>query len=583
MKDQIETEWQFASAVPPARWLRQLRLPSGFTLGTPRTEDIADVYYDTDDWRIHRAGYALRLRRVGRELEATLKQIAAGDEGRHQRRELTELVEDGGKRDATRSALDHIEGPLAERIHAVAGTRPVRAIVALRTRRRRQAIEREGRVVGELALDVTSVPVEGTTVPARFHRIEVEVAPAVAPPRLEPLVEALQQSGTLSLPQRSKLEEALHLRGVRPTPVADLGSRAIDDTMPAGDVALASLRRSFTELLEHEPGTRLGDDPEALHRMRVATRRLRATLALFAPALPARAAGLRAPLGWLAAMLGDVRDVDVQLERIAGWRKEIDARDAHALDAVAAVLRRRRIVGRQRMLRALDSSRYERLVARFSALLRGHAPRRGAAREPIVAVAPAWIRKRMRKVRKAGDALVPSSPATEYHALRIRCKKLRYALEAHADVYGKPSRRLLNAVVRLQRLLGDHQDAEVASIDLRALCDRRGIGLSRDAVFVIGKIAARYEREGQRQRRRFAKRYGAATGRRWKRLRRAMAKRISLEGEAPRSVIVPATPAVRRHPLTAVPPAAVRRPRRGTRPAAASADGQKRATPVVAR
>ena len=54
-------------------------------------------------------------------------------------------------------------------------------------------------------------------------------------------------------------------------------------------------------------------------------------------------------------------------------------RDAFAVDAVAAVLRRRRIVGRQRMLRALDSGRYERLAARFSALLRGHAPRRGAA------------------------------------------------------------------------------------------------------------------------------------------------------------------------------------------------------------
>ena len=577
MKDHVETEWQFASVVPPARWLRQVALPQGFTLGAPRTEDIRDVYYDTDDWRIHRAGYALRLRRVGREVEATLKQIAAGRDGRHERRELTELVEGAGtgRTPSTRSALDHIEGPLAERIHAVAGTHPVQPIVALRTRRRRQAIEREGRVVGELALDVTSVAVEGTTVPARFHRIEVEVAPAVEPPRLEPLVEALQRSGVLSVPTRSKLEEALHLRGVKPSALPDLGSRVIDDTMPAGAVALASLRRSFAELLQQEPGTRLGDDPEALHRMRVATRRLRAMLRLFASVLPARAAALHAPVGWLAGVLGEVRDVDVQLDRLAGWRKEMDARDAHALDAIAAVLRRRRVIGRQRMLRALDSGRYERLVARFSALLRGPAPRRGLAHERITAVAPALVRRRMRKVRKAGDLLEPSSPATEYHALRIRCKKLRYALEAHADVYGKDSRRLLQAVVRLQTLLGDHQDAEVASIDLRALCDRRGIGLSRDAIFVIGKIAARYEREGQRLRRRFPKRYRAATGRRWKRLRRAMEKRIAFDIQAR----LPVRAGVHRRSLPTAP--ARPGPRRGTRPATSSAE-PKRTLPVLA-
>ncbi len=567
MKDHIEAEWQFTSAAPTTRWLGHVELPPGFTVGAPRTETIADTYYDTDDWRLYRAGYALRLRRSGREREATLKQIGGARDGHYERRELTELLDPTDGRGARRepsSALEHLEGPLAERIHAVAGTHPVRAIVALRTRRRRHPIEREGRVVGELALDVTSVPVEGTTGPARLHRVEVEVAPAVEPPRLEPFVEALCRNAPLSTTERSKLEEALRLRGMTPTAVADLGSCAIDSEMATGAVALASLRRGLTSLLEHEPGTRLGDDPEALHRMRVATRRLRAILALFAPALPARAVALRVPLAWLADVLGAVRDLDVQLERLAGWRKEMDTRDADALEAVAAVLRRRRIVARRRMLRALDSARFERFVARFSALLHAPPPRRGIARTPIVDRAPAWIRKRMRKVRKAGDALTLSSPATEYHALRIRTKKMRYALEAHLDVYGKPARRLVDAVVELQKLLGDHQDAEVASIDLRALCDRRGAGLSRQAVFVIGKIAARYEREAERLRRRFAKRYRAATRGRWKRLRRTMAKRQSSRraeekprpagvvsdaaGQATQSVRRSATPHRRRGP-----------------------------------
>ena len=593
MKDQIETEWQFTSTGPPARWLRQVELPAGFALGVARTDDITDVYYDTEDWRVHRAGYALRLRRVGREREATLKQIADGRDGRHVRRELTELVEPAaartGTQEAPRTALDHLEGPLAERIHAVAGTHPVRAIITLHTRRRRHPIERDGRVVGELALDMTRVPLEGKTAAARFHRVEIEVAPAIEPPRLEPFVQALRRSGALAATDCSKLEEALRVRGCTPSAVADLGSQAIDETMTTGAVALAGLRRGFAALLEHEPGTRLGEDSEALHRMRVATRRLRATLALFAPALPARAAALHTPLEWLAGVLGAVRDVDVQLDRLASWRKEMDPRDAHALEALAAALRRRRVVARRRMLRALDSARYERFVARCSALLRGTAPRRGVAREPIVDSAPSWIRTRMRKVRKSGDALGLASPATAYHALRIRCKKLRYALEAHVDVYGKPSRRLLEAVVELQRLLGDHQDAEVASADLRALCDRRGAGLSRQAVFVIGKIAARYEREAQ-LRRQFAKRYRAATGRRWTKLRRAMAKRASPRSEpqkTPRAKPATALAGAARedtgaHVLATVSSAMVRRrARRDTRHAGAAGEGRLKA-PVVA-
>ena len=62
--DHIETEWQFESAAPPQRWLRRAELPAGYALGAPQAEVIADTYYDTDDWRLYRAGYALRVRQT---------------------------------------------------------------------------------------------------------------------------------------------------------------------------------------------------------------------------------------------------------------------------------------------------------------------------------------------------------------------------------------------------------------------------------------------------------------------------------------------------------------------------------------
>lgn len=588
--DSVETEWQFESAEPPQRWLRRAVLPEGFTLGAPQSRSIADLYYDTDDWRLFRAGYALRLRHVGHAREVTLKQVSPASGGRHQRRELTAPVavtsrgvDDGP---APRAMIDRLEGPLAERITAVAGTHPVRQVLELRTRRRVFPVERDTRPVGELALDVTSIPTADGAI-ERLFRVEIEVAAGADESELTPLVATLRSAVSLAPTNRSKFEEALRVRGLVPAVAAELGPTTVDDAMTTGAVALATLRRSFAALLEHEPGTRVGDDPEALHQMRVAMRRLRATLALFAEALPARALACRATLEWLADVLGGVRDLDVQLERLATWRAEMEAPDADALEALAALLRRRRVAARRRVLNALDCPRYERFVARFAVLLRGAGAPRGEAGRPILATAPALIEKRMRKARKAGDDLVESSPPPGYHALRIQCKKLRYALEAHADVYGKPLGRVASAVTRLQKLLGRHQDAEVAVEHLRALCAGRGAQrLSSHAIFVIGKIAERYEREARRLRRRFPKRYRAATRGLWKRLRRVMAKRggstpsdasarriaapgaaVAVAAVSPAAAI-PATtgaiPAARARPGTRRPPSTRRTSRRAT-------------------
>src|SRR5206468_4168554 len=84
------------------------------------------------------------------------------------------------------------------------------------------------------------------------------------------------------------------------------------------------------------------DDPERLHDMRVAIRRLRAMLALFADVLPIRFAAAAATLEWIARALGAVRDLDVQLAHLDAWRAEMDRDDAEGLTMVSDVLRRRR-------------------------------------------------------------------------------------------------------------------------------------------------------------------------------------------------------------------------------------------------
>ena len=85
----------------------------------------------------------------------------------------------------------------------------------------------------------------------------------------------------------------------------------------------AMLARQVAELLAHDPGTRLGGDPEELHQARVATRRLRAVLRAAEPLLdPDWTQALRTELSWLAEALGPVRDLDVLLERLRGVRRD---------------------------------------------------------------------------------------------------------------------------------------------------------------------------------------------------------------------------------------------------------------------
>ena len=152
--------------------------------------------------------------------------------------------------------------------------------------------------------------------------------------------------------------------------------------MLASEVAFAILRRHFATMLAHEFGVRLGEDPEELHDMRVATRRLRAALKLYREFLPRRAERYERDLRFFASALGDVRDLDVHLERLAAEA----SRDGEVLDEVFAALEERRGDARRRMLDVLDSDRYERFVASFSGTLRrGRSP---APAGPIIEVAP---------------------------------------------------------------------------------------------------------------------------------------------------------------------------------------------------
>jgi triphosphatase len=523
--DQQEIEWQLDAVDlrPVLRWLERFDDPAttpvpGVRVVPGESGTQIDRYLDTDDWRFHRAGYTLRMRRKGRrKAEFTLKALDSAGPGPRRRREITEVAD----ADSPGAVLD-APGSVGTRVRAVAGTRPLHELFQVRTHRRTFDFTGAEGPIGQLALDETTIRSSEGGPPARLRRVEVEV-PAVAESAAAPIVESMRTACALQPGALSKFELGMLSAGLTGPPEPDFGSTEMNPSMSLGEVAFAVLRRQFAELVSQESGTRLGDDPEALHDMRVASRRLRAALSLFRMALPVRLNRLRDELGWVGGALGAVRDLDVQLEELDGWLTDLPESDRGPLAALRSLLEEQRGAARAELLAVLDSPRYERLVRSFGQALRAGPLRRSAvSRAPALAAAPDLVGKRFRSVRKAGKALDETSSPTEYHTLRKRAKRFRYALEFVADVYPDRTKRLVKRLVAVQDILGDHQDANVAVQRLRALVTDRGRDLPPQTVFAMGEIAERYAREMERLRGEFPDAYRRLTGKAWKAFRREM-------------------------------------------------------------
>jgi triphosphatase len=526
MQDSQEIEWQFDAldVRPVSRWLEGDSWGRDPSVAPGEMREISDGYFDTDDWRIYRAGYALRIRRAGgKKVEATMKRLASanGKTGLRRRREISESLDD-----ADPEALIAATGPVGDRVRALTGPEALRPLFEVRTRRSAHPLMLDGFRVGEIVLDETAIPLDGEEEPTRIRRVEVEVEPE-ALDRLEPFVERLREECRLSPAVASKYESGLFARGISLPAPPDFGPTAVDGSLTTGEFAFRILRKQFGIFLAHEPGTRIGEDPEELHDMRVATRRMRAAMKIFEGALPARTRAFRNSLKWVAGALGDVRDIDVQLGHLESWISDAAPEDREPLMALRTVLETQRANARKAMLRVLDSRRYAKLVASFAGFLQKGPSRRAAgARQPITEAAPGLVRKPYRKVRKLGDPLTEESSGEEFHELRKKGKRLRYALEFLAGAYGEPMEEFIGPLKDLQDVLGDHQDAEVATTHLRELSVARGRGrrLPPETVFVMGGISHRYEIQASELSTQFPKAYRKAVRKKWKKIRGVLEK-----------------------------------------------------------
>jgi CHAD domain-containing protein len=248
------------------------------------------------------------------------------------------------------------------------------------------------------------------------------------------------------------------------------------------DAGRKVLRWHFAEMLAHEPGSRLGEDIEALHDMRVATRRMRAAFEVFGEAfdptvLKPHLKGLRRT----GRALGRVRDLDVLIQKAQVYQKAIaekgrKGKDQPGLERLFDAWAVEREAARRAMLAYLNGKDYARFKEKFNAFLsmphagshpqgeiRTSAVTTGLVRESV----PVLIYTRLGAVR-AFDAILSEASIEQLHELRIAFKKLRYAVDFFRDVLGPESSAVISELKKIQDHLGDLNDADVAARLLHA-------------------------------------------------------------------------------------------------------------------
>jgi CHAD domain-containing protein len=410
--------------------------------------DLRATYYDTPDLRLARHGVTLR-NRIGDTEEggAWTVKLPVGDgiaEGRD------EISFEGAGRTVPPAAADLVR--------ALVRSSTLTPVARLRTRRRRWRLrDPEGGELAEMVDDRVSVLQSGR-VSDRFREIEIE-GRGIDHAALERIAQIVTRNGVGSAEQIPKLVRALGRRAQAPPDV--VVPARIRPRDPAAVAVRAAIGRGVRRIMLNDARTRLGE-PEPLHQMRVGTRRLRSDLRTFRDLLdPEWVRTMRSELKWLGAALGDVRDLDVMLERLGAAGQDLEPR----LNDLLGELEAQHEVARERLLGALRSQRYVNLLDRLVEAAAAP-PLTAAADLPAEEALPPLARRAWRRVRGPGRKLDGKSPDTDFHEVRKRAKQARYAAEAVAPALGsqrgREARRFAKRAADVQGVLGELQDAVVA-------------------------------------------------------------------------------------------------------------------------
>ncbi|MFM9442036.1 CHAD domain-containing protein [Streptomyces acidiscabies] len=453
--------------------------------------ELDATYYDTPDGRLAAASITLRRRTGGSDAGWHLK-FPVGP----------------GVRDEVRAPLSPaLPRSLAGLVRSRVRGAELVPVVRLRSARDlRDLVDGEGKLLAEVSVDaVRAERLSGGEGAAQWSEIEVELADDGDPAFLDHVEKRLRKAGVRRSTSESKLARALAETATSPGEPGTAGKAEADEPAPeksgrkgkpaksrkpakssadtaalrtpetAADHVLAYLRTQRDAIVALDPAVRQ-DEYDSVHRMRVATRRMRSAFRSFGKVLDRTVTD---PVGdelkWLAGELGVDRDQEVLTERISAG---LDGLPRHLVvgpvrTRVRTWSHARRGGSRKRLIAVLDGKRYLTLLDRLDALVAEPPLARKAAGTPEKVIAAA-VRKDFAKVAAlVEDALAQPSSGPErdfaLHEARKKAKRTRYSAEAAEPALGAPATAMVKVAKSLQNLLGDHQDSVMAREALREI------------------------------------------------------------------------------------------------------------------
>ena len=442
-------------------------IPSRFqfppNMGEPiKPRVFTSTYFDTEHHRLGRLGLTLR-KRVERSHGVWQLKIPSGAV-------RLELEIDSGCRD--------IPWGFHDLLMAFFRTQGAVQLGKLRTKRKGVRIQKDNQVIAEVVQDSVAL-IRDKKVVLTFHELEVELQEGTET-QITSIHKTLVHAGAKEKPLQPKIFQALQL----PYPLSfDLNA----PSAPPTEHIRETLHAQFSQMLQHDPGTRLGRDNEALHRMRVATRRIRAILRAVQSFLaPEWTDHVRQEVGWISSLLGEVRDWDVLLEYFRQHFHDFSPNEQRSFQSILNKFEDQRSIARAGLLEGLRSDRYLNLLNHVEDSLT-HLPFQPSS-PTIVDLA----RKAFHKLQDFVNSSNTVFPKPELHRTRILLKRARYAIELAEPLLEKRAKRFIQQAKHTQDLLGQHQDAVVAEQRLLALKPHsRGAGMAYITGLMVERLRNR--------------------------------------------------------------------------------------------
>jgi len=460
--------------------------------------NIKSVYFDTDTLDLRQRGLSLRVRQIDGRHVQTVKRENGARSPLFAREEWEQDID--AKQPDLEAARDTALAPLLNKKLR----RALKPVFATRVRRDVFQIQ-SGESEVEVSIDQGKVEANGKSSPLCEVELELKQGQAAD---LFKLAKTLADEVPMHLAVKSKADRGYALLTNEKPAAVHAGPVVLAPDASAASAFQTIANTCLHQLVANQP-MMLDGDPEGLHQMRVALRRLRAAISLFSDMLhDPQTHALKAEFKWITGELGPARELDVFLKRVVAPNAD---RSRHGPGVIVLVreLQQQREDAFVRAGAAVDSPRFRNLVLDTAAWIesgdwtRNPDKRAGALRDsPIADAAAEQLRRRWNAILQRGEHLDTLDPQRR-HKLRIQVKKLRYAAEFFAGVFtGKKSTRrrkdFVASLENLQDALGDLNDIAVHEQLSERLADGENAGRKRPRAeakkaFAAGRLSGREE------------------------------------------------------------------------------------------